>query len=245
MKKVLLLSSGIDSHCAEYLSKPDVRVYFDTGQELCKQEIKAIKSQDYGDKVIIDDRVKLNDQGLSNDILPMRNAFFALAGAFYGDQMILVSTAGDTTNDKDQPFVQYMNDLFHHMFSNKSKNPDVSLDGARLTIPYRKFTKTQLVGEYLKHGGSTEALLKTRSCYSDDEGECGKCRSCIRKFVALKLNGQETEWNEDPMKHIEEAYDYAVKNNRKGEIDDLAKLIIMTSLVNVPTLAALLNDINL
>ena len=101
------------------------------------------------------------------------------------------------------------------------------------------------MGEYLKHGGSTEALLKTRSCYSDEDGECGKCRSCIRKFVALKLNGQETEWIEDPMKHIEEAYEYAVKNNRKAEINDLAKLIIMTSLVSVPTLTALLNDINL
>ena len=83
MTKVLLISSGIDSHCAQYLSNPDVMVYFDTGQELCKQEIKAIRSQVYGDKVLVDNRFKLDDQVLSNDILPMRNAFFALAGDFF------------------------------------------------------------------------------------------------------------------------------------------------------------------
>ncbi len=224
MTKVLLISSGIDSHCAEYLSNPDVRVYFDTGQALCQQEIKAIRSQEYGDKVIVDTRFKIDDQVLPNDILPMRNAFFALAGAYYGDEMILVSTAGDTTNDKDQPFVENINSLFKHMFSNKSKNPEASIDGAVLTIPYRNLTKTQLIGLYLKKGGSVEALLKTRSCYSDKAGECGKCRSCIRKFVALKLNGLETEWNDNPMNHIEEAYQYALKNNREAEYDDILKV---------------------
>ena len=154
----------------------------------------------------------------------MRNAFFALAGAYYGDEMILVSTAGDTTNDKDQPFVENINNLFKHMFLNKLKNPSTSPDGAVLTIPYRNLTKTQLIGLYLKTGGSVKALLKTRSCYSDKNGECGKCRSCIRKFVALKLNGLETIWNEDPLNCIEEAYEYAIKNDRKEEIDDLSKL---------------------
>jgi 7-cyano-7-deazaguanine synthase in queuosine biosynthesis len=227
MKKILLISSGIDSHCAQYLSKPDVMVYFDTGQSLCKQEIKAIKSQDYGDKVIIDNRFKLDDQVLPNDILPMRNAYFALAGAYYGEEIILVATAGDTTNDKDEPFVNYMNDLFKHMFSNKLKNPDVSINGAFLTIPYRHFTKTQLIEKYLKGGGSVLSLLKTRSCYSDEDGECGKCRSCIRKYTALKLNGQTTKWNNNPQQYIKEAYMYAVKNDRKAEIDDLARLNVI------------------
>ena len=230
MTKVLLISSGIDSHCAQYLSNPDVMVYFDTGQELCKQEIKAIRSQEYGDKVIVDNRFKLDDQVLPNDILPMRNAFFALAGAYYGDIIILVATAGDTTNDKDEPFVGYMNVLFEHMFSNKLKNPIPSLDGAILTIPYRDYTKTQLIGRYLKEGGSVSALLQTRSCYSSEEGECGKCRSCVRKYTALKLNGQESLWINDPLNYIEESFNYAVKNNRKAEINDLKRLMTLFNL---------------
>ena len=110
------------------------------------------------------------------------------------------------------------------------KNPIPSLDCAILTIPYRDYTKTQLIGRYLKEGGSVSALLKTRSCYSSEEGECGKCRSCVRKYTALKLNGQESLWINDPLNYIEESFNYAVKNNRKAEINDLKRLMTLFNL---------------
>jgi 7-cyano-7-deazaguanine synthase len=229
MKKVLLCSSGIDSHSIQYLIKPDVMVYFDTGQSLCKKEIQSIKSQDYGDDVIVDSRFRLNDTVLDNDIVPNRNAYFVLGGTYYGDEIILNSTAGDTTHDKDEPFVEKINELIKHMFSNKDKNPSNSLNGATLTTPFIQLTKTQLVKKYLDEGGSSSSLLKTRSCYSDEDIECGKCRSCIRKYVALKLNGLDSTWNVDPSDNIQEAYDYALKNNRKEEIKDLKRCLDMNS----------------
>jgi 7-cyano-7-deazaguanine synthase len=225
MKKVLLCSSGIDSHSAQYLIKPDVMVYFDIGQSLCKKEIESIKSQNYGNEVIIDNRFRLDDTVLDNDVVPNRNAYFVLGATHYGDEIILNSIVGDIIHDNDKPFVNYINTLIKHIFTDKSKNPSASLNGATLTTPFIHLTKTQLVQKYLNDGGSASALLQTRSCYSDKNIECGECKSCIRKYVALKLNGLETSWNKDPSEFIKDAYDLALKNDRTKEIEDLRRCL--------------------
>ena len=225
MTKVLLCSSGIDSHIAQFLIKPDVMVYFDTGQSLCKKEIESIKSQSYGDEVIIDNRFRLDDTVLENDVIPNRNAYFVLGGTYYGEEIILNSIAGDTIHDNDKPFVENMNALIKHIFSDKSKNPSASLNGATLNTPFTDLTKTQIVQLYLVEGGLPSSLLKTRSCYSDKDVECGECKSCIRKFVSLKLNGLESTWNKNPAEFIQSAYDYALKNDKIEEIEDFKRCL--------------------
>jgi hypothetical protein len=45
-----------------------------------------------------------------------------------------------------------------------------------------------LVKKYLADGGTSNALLKSYSCYSGKETPCGICKVCFRKWVALYNN---------------------------------------------------------
>jgi len=54
-----------------------------------------------------------------------------------------------------------------------------------LLTPFRDFSKTELVKQYLNHGGSLDALLNTVSCYAKDAIHCGRCSSCFKRWVAL------------------------------------------------------------
>jgi 7-cyano-7-deazaguanine synthase in queuosine biosynthesis len=61
-----------------------------------------------------------------------------------------------------------------------------------IEMPFKNLTKTQIVQRYLDFNGSVEDLKKySRSCYKGGTKECGICRSCIRKAIALKLNNIE------------------------------------------------------
>ena len=82
-----------------------------------------------------------------------------------------------------------------------------------VVLPIKGYDKIQLIGEYLaeweKREGSGQEqraraeqyLLDTVSCYHPTHIHCGHCKSCVRKWVALEMNGiQQPEgyWHAHP-----------------------------------------------
>jgi 7-cyano-7-deazaguanine synthase in queuosine biosynthesis len=84
-------------------------------------------------------------------------------------------------------------------------------------------TKVELVKAYLDANGDPKVLLDSRSCYGGHEVECGVCRSCVRKYVALKLNGLNPVFLTEP--NLEEAYAYAQRRGRGQETRDIERLM--------------------
>jgi len=218
MRTVQLYGGGIDSLCISYLVKPDVKVYFNLGTEEAPHEEKVARRRG----AIIDYRFTLKDQVLPNKILPLRNLLLVAGAAYYGNYIIVGSTAGDTTKDKDERFMVLCTELLQHVLVG---DPDKSLpwfnDGVAVVAPRRNSTKAELVREYLTAGGSAQDLIiNSRSCYHSGALECGVCRSCVRKYVALKLNGITTEaFQSKP--DLQEAYDYALSHNRGREAAEI------------------------
>lgn len=213
MRTVQLYGGGIDSLCIAYLHRPDVKVYFHLGTE--EADYESDVARQVGCQ--IDSRFYLADQVLPNKILPVRNLILVAGAAYYGNSIILGSTAGDTTRDKDEGFMQLSTQLLSHILVG---DPDKSLpwfdQGAEVIAPARHLTKTELVAAYLQHGGEAIDLIEmTRSCYHGDELECGVCRSCVRKYVALKLNGIEAPFANKP--DLLAALQYAEQRNRGRE----------------------------
>lgn len=217
MKKVLLRSSGIDSHCIEYLESPDISVYFDLHHEYNKEELKHLPEH-----VVIDDMLDLGAHIKDNYILPRRNAFLILGAAFYGDVVMLGTTAGDSTKDKDDGFIVRMNELLAYMGNDPGKCTHV-----RIVAPYMGTTKRDIVKQYVNNGGDVTSLLNTRSCYNIQERECGVCRSCLRKYVALFLNGIDCSsfMEIHPRLNLDDALAYAIKQNRGDEINDIQEVL--------------------
>ena len=220
--KVQLYGGGIDSVCIARLWEPDVKVYFNIGT--AESALESAVARAAG--CVIDDRLFLGDQVLPNKILPARNLLLVTLASYYGNHIILGSTAGDTTRDKDQRFCDLAQDTLTHILAH---DPEKALPfhthGITVVAPALRLTKTQLVEQYLLNGGDQTALLESRSCYAAGERECGECRSCTRKYVALRLNGIACEAIFSTKPNLEEALAYAYERGRGREINDIERLV--------------------
>lgn len=219
-RTVQLYGGGIDSVCIAHLHKPDVKVFFDLGTP--ENKFERLRAEKAG--AVVDTRLFLGDQVLDNKILPARNLVLVTLASYYGNNILLGSTAGDTTRDKDANFLFRTTQLLDYILGH---DPDKALpfhpNGLSVIAPALHLTKTQLVARYLAADGDPDVLINSRSCYSSDEHECGVCRSCVRKYVALKLNGLNPTFQHSP--DLEAALAYAKARGRQGEIVDIEKAL--------------------
>jgi len=69
----------------------------------------------------------------------------------------------------------------------------------QVRLPYKWWSKGQLVDKYLAAGHPPEFLSKTVSCYHPVLEHCGRCKACIRKWIALAGNAvDKTHWSFPP-----------------------------------------------
>lgn len=189
---VFLYSGGMDSYVGAYLTDADVLLHVDTGTGYGNVEKEKLTTPRGMENRL--HQVSLRDlaqwERPDDLILPNRNAHLVLAAGNYGNVIYLGATAGDRTNDKNEEFVGRINRLLAHLYA-----PQWWLPGGkevRVELPLKPYTKRQLVEQYLRRGGDAEALSEdTFSCYhpTDEGRECGGCKPCVRKWVALMANG--------------------------------------------------------
>jgi len=225
---VLLFSGGLDSYITAKLFNPDILLYMSIGSKYADKEIANLRKLDIPqDRLVIDNRLNLSDVELENSIVPLRNLFFALNGLFYRNKVMLAATKGDTTKDKDERFMKLFNLMAEHLVTEEKDDKTFpwKKDGFKpeLTLPIKHLTKTELVGEYLRNGFKPEGIWNTISCYSATQRECGACKTCFRKAVALINN------NIYKPEIFEKAIDWApfvkqtIEKNRIGELEDTLK----------------------
>lgn len=220
--KVQLYGGGIDSVCIAHLYKPDVKVWFHLGTEEADEEMAAARSAG----CIIDHSLKIGQWVLPNKILPARNLLLVTLASYYGNEILIGSTAGDTTRDKDANFCSQASTTLDYILGHDAdKAQPFHMNGVGVYAPAGKMTKTELVAHYLREGGNIDRLLASRSCYSAGEQECGECRSCIRKYVALRLNGISSVRLFRVAPDLVEAHAYALARGRGQETNEIRKLL--------------------
>jgi 7-cyano-7-deazaguanine synthase len=225
---VLLFSGGLDSYITAKLFNPDVLLYMNVGSKYADKEIANLRKLDIPqDRLVIDDRLHLGDIELENNIVPLRNLFFSLIGLFYGNQVMLSATKGDTTKDKDEEFKDLFNDMVDHLITEEKDDKTFPWKKENyipgLILPVKNYTKTELVKTYLEHGFSPEGIWNTISCYNATERECGACKTCFRKAVALinndiykpELFATQIDW--------EKFVKQTIEKKRAGELEDTLK----------------------
>lgn len=191
---VLLFSGGIDSFVGyHYLKKTlgleDLKtVYFDLGAPYNKREIEVVKQ--LIPDTIIDESLKVGDtQRGVNAYIPYRNLLIAMLCSKYGKHLWICGLKDDKVEDKNEKAFEIMTNCL-----NAISKPE---DEIKIDSPFWNMTKAEVVKWYLDNiDPEGKDLLKTISCYSDNEisNYCGKCPSCFRKFNALKENGLDIEF---------------------------------------------------
>lgn len=179
MKKVQLYSGGMDSYIISKIWDPDVKVYFDYGIPQNKEEMKHLPEDVIVKHLPISEYMQ--DDGLNT--IPLRNLIFASIAVNYGDEILIGGLKSDVHFDKTEEFARMCTDLFNSVLQN-----DVISHTVKVVTPFRNYTKTDLVYEYLKRGGSIDDVENNSwSCHTPDDGKpCGKCVPCIARAKALK-----------------------------------------------------------
>jgi len=191
LNTIFLTSSGVDSFCMWHLFKdkyPNAEpVYFSLGHKYQDIELKTFEKLAFNVKVV--DFMNLGNFEQENAFIPYRNLLlFAGACLLSADQVLLGSLRGEYSLDKSPKFMREASDLLSFIGERKVK----------LLNPVGKYTKTQLVREFLKaHPGKLQLLKTTHSCYQDEK-RCGQCMACFRRWVAFSNNGIEESYLNPP-----------------------------------------------
>ena len=183
---VLLYSGGMDSFIIAHLYPDAKLLYIDSSSKYAKTELRSLPQP--RPVKIVSSVFDFSTLERSDAIVPSRNLYFVTLAAEYGDTILLASTAGDNSTDKDELFAEHAGRILTHMYSsNHFKNRD----NITVSLPGKHLSKGQLVFEYVAQGGDVSSLARTVSCYAGTEQHCGQCKACIRKWAALMANGIE------------------------------------------------------
>ena len=208
-KRVLLYSGGLDSFILRYMYDFDEVVYFNIGTDDCKREMERLDSH----VTIVEFPLKRFE--LANKIIPFRNYLFAMMAANFGNRISIGATLGDTTRDKDRVFQSLCGAMLNYFGGIEEKMP-YKATHFEIAMPFKNLTKTEIVRQWLDvYADKKELLKESRSCYAGGMKECGKCRSCLRKYVAFKNNNIEDQLNFAPTQaQLVNLYEESVMKHR-------------------------------
>ena len=194
-RQVLLFSGGMDSMIAAHLHPTALKLYVATGSKYQEKELAYLKSAYTENEIKFDFRLNLHDIEREDAIVPARNLFLTVIASLYGDSVILCAVNGDGSTDKDALFASMQTELLQHIFS----PPHFTDYKPTVYLPMREKSKGEWVRWYLENSGSAEKLMSSVSCYHPHHFYCGRCKACIRKWVAQEINGLVgTPWDQHP-----------------------------------------------
>lgn len=186
MTRVLLYSGGMDSFIADHLWQPDVRLYVALGHRYEARELATITRSRVA--VRVEPRLHLGDLEMPNAIIPLRNLYLFAIATHYGSTVALGALAGEVNSDKSEAFRQQTERVLNTCYAASYWS-----DGTAVTLDYplAGYSKAQAVAAYLAAGGNpTRLVASTRSCYDGSTAmACGHCSACLKRYIALTLNG--------------------------------------------------------
>lgn len=214
MKILILYSGGLDSKIMELYAKINhpndeiKKVWFDIGQEYNYKERQTIsedveiRNVEYFSKTF-----SKNDNACGNIMIPGRNAVLALLSAsiYLPDEIWLGALCGEThkeATDKNYEFLERFNTFVNYVLSPYTNNIKL-----RFPLADAGFGKLESVKWALENGLTKEELLSTSSCLSGENGNCGVCMVCVRRWGIFTQLGIKEKYNKDLFEY-EESLNY-------------------------------------
>lgn len=210
MKTVIMLSGGLDSTLALMIAQKmelnlsPVGVYVDLGQPYNKKERAIVRklAKTYNVKEItckIISEENGNVPTIEDQVIDGRNMTLATIGANFGDRIWLCALDGemhDFMPDKNEKFFSKATTALSQAYGRE----------IRVETPFKHLTKADLIALALDSGISEKEIKATSTCYHPTLKRCGECSACVKRFIALKLNGITERYSVDPLES-----DYAIK----------------------------------
>lgn len=190
MHTAVLFSGGMDSFLVQQLFYPRaIPVFVETRASYNQIDLdyaRAMCDHLGTDLQILSHASCFADEDYTG-IIEHRNAQIILLIAQKMDvnNIVVSSPLGELTYDQSNKFRRAMSRALQ----------------IRITNGAAWHTKAMLIAHYARRYGrrKTEHMLsRTRSCYSFKYVQCGRCSACVKRWVAMTLNGFTEEYEENP-----------------------------------------------
>lgn len=194
MENIVLFSGGIDSLAAllwtiEYYGKDKTKALYcalTTKYEAKELEAAKLICSKLGVHLIMEPAFNIGIYEEDDANIPLRNLILMCSAAIHSTeqdvnvviQNIQVGEYGPDRDEKWNLLAQMVisqgigrNIVMHTPFANKSKQ-DIVL--------------------YIRSLQQDELLLDTIGCFKAEDGHCGECKACFRRYIALEHSGINT-----------------------------------------------------
>jgi 7-cyano-7-deazaguanine synthase in queuosine biosynthesis len=181
LREILLFSSGLDSFISWFfLNKPPC-LFVSMGTRCVHKETNAcIKLEQMAGMHVYYNSLSIGWLEQPDANLPMRNMFLAMVAANYASIIHLITQKGEMNIPDRSP--TFFTDS-SYILTRLNERPIL------VKTPFSEMYKAEMVKWYLAQGLNPDWLLETVGCFSSQEGHCGNCGSCFRRYAALKSNG--------------------------------------------------------
>ena len=218
---IVLMSGGLDSTIAYYMLAQQYGVnrvgglFLDIGQPYVAKEGEAVRSLEgvkplheflFCDMLDVGKIVPTETVVDWKHIIPLRNWLFIEMAACYASDAVAFSVLRgerpDSGGDKSRTFTIA---IARHL------QIDYRLE---LLLPLANMTKGDAVSWFLNscmigdRAWREAQLRKTVTCFDVDDGHCGCCQACLRRYMAGKTAGIDFDFKVNP---LEGAMQYAEK----------------------------------
>lgn len=191
-KDVLLFSGGLDSYIAYYYLGEPTAIFVNMKHKYADIELERVHQMisQFNMNIIIDnDTFDFSRMELPNAIIPNRNMYLAMLASNYGDNIWMAACDGDYNLDKNPEIFNKASSFFSALMDRNIK----------VDTPFWDWTKTDMIRWYLKNGYPKEGLYSTYSCFNNGERHCGRCPSCLRRWIGFYNNDLALDFDEDPI----------------------------------------------
>ncbi len=190
----IMFSGGLDSLIAWFYAvkngyKPQA-INVNLGQPYADKEIQSIKKLQSKFDIPVDfinmkELFPLIEKRLSNQIIPSRNVMLATIGSMFNPIVWINALESEVNGKEHDKSYKFFNNLSEFLsFTN-----NYFQDNTTITSPFLHMTKADTIKWALNNGLTKEDLFDTSTCYDGEYLKCGKCLSCIKRFMAFGLNG--------------------------------------------------------
>ncbi len=181
-RPMLLYSGGMDSFILwSILPKNVDAIYFDIGGRYSEQEKSLIRKLNKASARQIK-IVKLDFFGKNfeedDGYIPYRNLIFILKATMLGYNQIYFGMVAEWQRDKSTKFFNLC----------KFLAKDMGKRDIEILTPFKGVSKSNILKDYLQYHSPMRLSLYSRSCVSGTKKECGICKSCLSKYIALVNN---------------------------------------------------------
>lgn len=177
-----LFSGGMDSLIGSRIVNCDDLVYVQLGHRYESMEITAAKrlSLEMKANLTILQGPNLGRFEDESAYIPGRNLVLAYMGALLYSTVYIALQKGERgLCDRSMEFCRVSSEAL-----------SVAMDKTvRVITPCGDVYKDEMVELYLRQGYPIDWLKLAWSCYRGQGIECGRCKACVRRYIALKANG--------------------------------------------------------